>query len=65
MATFDKSIGLNQTLGAIEIGILVSSILYGVTSVQAWMYWEKGFKDPTYFCCVVSALSDFFAVDFS
>jgi hypothetical protein len=34
--SFDKPLG--QVFGAIEIGVLVSSVLYGATCVQTYLY---------------------------
>ncbi|TFY57348.1 hypothetical protein EVG20_g8585 [Dentipellis fragilis] len=38
-----ESLGL--TLGSIEIGVLISSILFGVTTVQLYLYYQGKFKD--------------------
>jgi hypothetical protein len=38
------SVGL--TLGAIEIGVLVSSVLWGCMCVQTYMYASRPTKDP-------------------
>lgn len=36
---------LDSTLGAVELGIVLSSILYGVTTMQAYIYTQTGKKD--------------------
>ncbi|TDL15203.1 hypothetical protein BD410DRAFT_778295 [Rickenella mellea] len=36
---------LDLNLGALEIGTLISSVLFGVTNVQVYMYWNQRFKD--------------------
>ena len=36
---------LDDTLGAIEVGVLVSTILFGVLIVQCYTYYQAGFKD--------------------
>jgi hypothetical protein len=36
---------LGSTLGAIELGVLISSVFYGVTCVQAFAYAQKATKD--------------------
>lgn len=36
--TMSEAVSLPLTLGAIEIGVLVSSLLYGVSCVQVWIY---------------------------
>lgn len=40
------SVNLGLTLGALEIGILLSSILLGVVTVQVYIYYTKDFDDP-------------------
>lgn len=41
----NPGLGLNNTLGSLEIGILFATALYGSTCVQAVIYTEKKFKD--------------------
>jgi hypothetical protein len=36
--TMSEAVSLPLTLGAIEIGVLVSSLLYGISCVQVWLY---------------------------
>ena len=47
---------LPWTLGALEVGILISSVLYGVTTLQAWLYAEKYAADKRYLRIMVSVL---------
>jgi len=44
---------LALTLGALEVGILLSSVLFGVVTVQAFLYTERNFKDPLWLRIVV------------
>lgn len=37
---------LNDTVGAMEIGVLVSAFLFGVISCQTWVYYRKFPTDP-------------------
>lgn len=37
---------LGLTIGALEIGILLSSVLLGAATVQLYIYYTKEFKDP-------------------
>ncbi|KAF8492940.1 hypothetical protein JB92DRAFT_3000838 [Gautieria morchelliformis] len=37
---------LGLTLGALEVGVLCSSVLYGVATTQAFLYARGRFKDP-------------------
>jgi len=37
---------LALTVGALEVGILLSTVLFGVVTVQAFLYAERNFKDP-------------------
>ncbi|TDL18471.1 hypothetical protein BD410DRAFT_793171 [Rickenella mellea] len=36
---------MDLNLGALEIGTLISSVLFGVTTVQVYMYWNRRFND--------------------
>ena len=45
---------LPATLGALEVSILISSVLYGVTTLQAWLYAEKYSTDKGYLRIMVS-----------
>ena len=48
---------LPETLGALEVGILISSVLYGVTTLQAWLYAEHYSTDKRHLRIMVSVLS--------
>ena len=50
---------LPATLGALQIAILISSVLYGVTTLQAWLYAEKYSTDKCYLRIMVSVLPIF------
>lgn len=39
---------LTLSLGVVEVAILISSVLYGVTTLQAWLYAERFSNDPLY-----------------
>jgi len=39
---------LPLSLGAVEVAILVSSAMYGVTTLQAWLYAERFSNDQLY-----------------
>jgi hypothetical protein len=45
---------LDQSIGALEIGILLSSVLYGILTVQAFLYTQTQSKDPMYVRITVS-----------
>ncbi|KAF8586978.1 hypothetical protein K439DRAFT_1631100 [Ramaria rubella] len=47
---------LGVTLGALEVSILISTILYGVTSLQTFLYTAKSFKDPRWLHIMVCRL---------
>jgi len=46
---------LDDSLGAIELGIVFSTALYGVVFVQCYTYYQAGFKDSVYLKALVSA----------
>ena len=50
---------LPATLGALEVGILISSVLYGVTTLQAWLYVENCSADKCYLRILVIVLPTF------
>ena len=50
---------LPATLGALEVAILISSVLYGVVTLQAWLYAEKYATDKRCLRIMVSAFSMF------
>ena len=51
---------LLATLGALEVAILIASVLYGVTTLQAWLYAEKYSTDKWYLRIMVSVLPMFY-----
>jgi len=51
---------LPPTLGALEVAILISTLLYGVTTLQAWLYAEKFATDNPYLRVMVRVLLIFF-----
>ena len=53
---------LPATLGALEVAILIASVLYGVTTLQAWLYAEKYSTDKCYLRILVSVLLMFYAI---
>ena len=53
---------LPVTLGALEVGILISSVLYGVTTLQAWLYAENYSADKCYFRILVTVLPTFYDI---
>ena len=48
---------LDLSLGAVELGVLVSTVLFGVATTQAWLYLERNFKDALYIRIMVSDLT--------
>ncbi|OCH89008.1 hypothetical protein OBBRIDRAFT_43375 [Obba rivulosa] len=42
------SLTTDNTLGAVLIGVIVSAVLYGVTTVQTYIYYERNVADPVY-----------------
>ncbi|KAH7914161.1 hypothetical protein BJ138DRAFT_1144516 [Hygrophoropsis aurantiaca] len=47
---------LDFSLGALEIGVLLSTCLYGVTTVQAYTYWSSRFRDPLWLRLLVASI---------
>ena len=45
---------LGSSLGVIELGILASTMLYGIMIVQAYTYYQAAFKDSYYMRSLVS-----------
>ncbi|KAJ7748819.1 hypothetical protein DFH07DRAFT_775634 [Mycena maculata] len=44
---------LDNTLGAVYIGVVVSSAIYGLTCLQTYRYYQLQIKDPVWLrCCV-------------
>ncbi|KAJ3781210.1 hypothetical protein GGU10DRAFT_367470 [Lentinula aff. detonsa] len=50
---------LGLTLGVLEIGVLISSTLYGVTSMQLYIYYKNGFKDKLWIKLLVALIWTF------
>lgn len=49
-----SAVSLGPTLGAIELGVLISSVFYGVTCVQTFTYYQKAAKDRLGLKCLVA-----------
>jgi hypothetical protein len=47
---------LGNSLGVLEVGILLSAILYGTICMQVFAYFQFRFKDPGYIRLLVSIL---------
>jgi uncharacterized protein (DUF983 family) len=45
---------LDLSIGAVEIGVLFSTLLYGIVTVQVYLYTEGNFKDPLWLRIMVS-----------
>jgi len=54
MAT--SAIDLNKTLGALLLGNIVASILYGITSLQAFLYYKDSQQDGLSFRLLIAFL---------
>jgi len=48
---------LDKSLGAIEVGVLVSTILFGFFIAQCYTYYQAGFKDKWIIQALVSSMS--------
>ncbi|TDL20341.1 hypothetical protein BD410DRAFT_379343 [Rickenella mellea] len=46
----------DNTIGAMLIGTIISSMLYGVTTIQTFIYFQKSSKDPKYLKSLVTFL---------
>jgi hypothetical protein len=55
MSASDSAPALGPTLGAIELGVLLSSVFYGVTCVQAYVYAQKAAGDRPVIRLMVAA----------
>lgn len=53
---------VGQALGAVELGVLCSSILYGVMLVQTYNYYQLRFKDGPFIKSIVRLQRDAFAL---
>lgn len=47
---------LGTTLGAIEVGVMLAAILYGVTTLQTYIYWQTPKKDKRWLRCLVASV---------
>ncbi|EIN08235.1 hypothetical protein PUNSTDRAFT_143881 [Punctularia strigosozonata HHB-11173 SS5] len=56
MATAPVHLVLDNTLGAMFIGVLLSAILYGISCLQMWHYMDTFRKDPWYLKMLVSGV---------
>ncbi|KAF9474071.1 hypothetical protein BDN70DRAFT_936930 [Pholiota conissans] len=52
-ATLDPSFPLDNSMGAMMIGVIVSAVLHGITLMQAFMYWRNFRKDALYLKAMV------------
>jgi hypothetical protein len=51
---------LDLTLGGMEVGILLSSVLFGMTTVQVYNYYKLEFKDNVYVYSLVCRFAYYF-----
>ncbi|KAL0950565.1 hypothetical protein HGRIS_007367 [Hohenbuehelia grisea] len=49
------TVDLNNTFGAVLVGVLISSLLFGVTCVQAWRYFQV-YQDRQYIRVMVASV---------
>ncbi|KIM37605.1 hypothetical protein M413DRAFT_448401 [Hebeloma cylindrosporum] len=61
-ATLDPSYALDNSMGAMMIGVIVSAILHGITLLQAFIYWTKYKKDAWYLKSLVLTTVTFDAI---
>jgi len=54
---------LDLTLGALEVSIILSTILYGISILQVFLYSERGFKDPLWLRSLVSRMTEFLLIN--
>ncbi|KJA15403.1 hypothetical protein HYPSUDRAFT_194341 [Hypholoma sublateritium FD-334 SS-4] len=52
-ATLDPAAALDNSIGAMLIGVIVSAVLHGITLLQAFMYWRNYRKDAWYLKAMV------------
>jgi hypothetical protein len=50
---------LDMTLGVLEVPILISSVLYGATCLQTYLYTERSFRDPRWLHFMVCTINLF------
>ncbi|EMD32390.1 hypothetical protein CERSUDRAFT_77415 [Gelatoporia subvermispora B] len=48
---------LDNTLGAIQIASILSSVVFGVTILQTYTYFHRGSSDPTLFKAAIGLIS--------
>ncbi|EIM82298.1 uncharacterized protein STEHIDRAFT_64991 [Stereum hirsutum FP-91666 SS1] len=51
----ETQISIPETLGCIELGVILSAMIYGVMCVQSYNYHQHGFKDKLYIHLLVRA----------
>jgi hypothetical protein len=51
---------VDSSIGALELGVFFSTVLYGVTTLQTFLYTEANFKDALWLRITVSESTDFF-----
>lgn len=47
---------LATTLGAVEIGVMLSAVLYGVTTLQTYIYWQTPNQDKRWLRYLVAII---------
>lgn len=52
-----EALQLGLSLGANELGTLISSVFLGITTVQLYMYYKNDFKDARWIRLMVSVRS--------
>ncbi|XP_006457407.1 hypothetical protein AGABI2DRAFT_196124 [Agaricus bisporus var. bisporus H97] len=58
-ATLDDNVPLDNTFGAMLIGVVVSAVLHGVCLLQAFYYFQRYKKDPFFMKALVVILCTF------
>ncbi|KAF8186284.1 hypothetical protein BJ912DRAFT_880358 [Pholiota molesta] len=61
-ATLDPSFPLDNSMGAMMIGVIISAVLHGITLMQAFMYWRNFRKDVWYLKAMVLTTVSFDAI---
>ncbi|KAH6904702.1 hypothetical protein BKA70DRAFT_1153901 [Coprinopsis sp. MPI-PUGE-AT-0042] len=64
-ATLDTGVALDNTMGAMFIGVIVSGVLHGVCLVQAYMYFTNYRQDPWFIRAMVMITCTFDAIHLS
>ncbi|KAF8576575.1 hypothetical protein K439DRAFT_1640407 [Ramaria rubella] len=52
-----SALNINLSIGAVEVGTLISSVLYGVATLQPFSYAGSGLKDPLWLRVMVNAVA--------